>query len=69
MEQIVLQVSGMNCEACEQRIQKAVSRLEGVRSCSADHRSGEVQVVFEPSRTPEQAVHSCITQAGFTVSP
>lgn len=68
MEQIVLQVSGMNCEACEQRIQKAVTRLEGVRSCTADHKSGEVRVFADASRSPEQALRTCITQAGFEVS-
>jgi copper chaperone len=69
MEQITLQVKGIHCEGCEQRIEKMLTRLEGVRSCSADHRSGEVQVVFERSRTPEAAVRSRITQAGFEISP
>ena len=69
MEQITLQIKGMHCAGCEQRIEKALTRLEGVRSSRADHRSGEVEVVFEPSRTPEEALRSCITQAGFEVSP
>jgi len=68
MEQLVMQVSGMDCEACEQRIQKALARLEGVRSSVADHRSGEVRVVVDPRREPERAVRACITDAGFEVS-
>lgn len=65
---MILQVSGMNCESCARRIEKALTRLEGVRSCSADHRGGEVRVVFDASRTPEDAVRGCIRQAGFEVS-
>jgi copper chaperone CopZ len=68
MDQITLRVKGIHCEGCEQRIEKALTRLDGVRSCRADHRSGEVEVVFEASRTPEQAVRTCITHAGFEVS-
>lgn len=67
MEQIVMQVRGMDCGACEQRIQKALARLEGVRTSVAHHRSGEVRVIVDPHRTSEQAIHACITEAGFEV--
>lgn len=69
MEQFVMQVRGMDCGACDQRIQKALARLDGVRTSVADHRSGEVRVVVDPRRVSEQAVHACITEAGFEVLP
>ena len=68
MEQLVLQVSGMTCTACENRIQRALGRLEGVRQASADHQAGEVRVVVDPAKTPEEAVRACIVQAGYEVS-
>jgi len=68
MEQIVLQVDGMTCTACENRIQRALGKLEGVRQARADHRANEVRVVFDPAETPEE-VRACITQAGYEVSP
>lgn len=68
MEQLVLHVAGMGCTSCEQRIQKAIARLEGVRSSAADHRSGEVRVVFDPSRISPEAVRACIVHAGYDVS-
>lgn len=67
MEQLVLQVSGMGCTSCEQRIQKALGRLEGVRNSTADHRCGEVRVVVDPSRISPEAVRACIIQAGYEV--
>ena len=69
MEEIKLQVKGMSCSGCEQRIQKVLGRVEGVFRTVADHRAAEVRVMFDPNRTSEQAVRSCIEQAGYEVSP
>ncbi len=68
MEQVVLQISGMGCGGCAQRIQMALSRLGGVRNSSADHRSGEVRVVYDPSRTSSETVRACIVQSSYEVS-
>lgn len=69
MEQLELKVSGMTCTGCEQRIAKALSRLEGVVRSTANHETGQVRVVFDPARTSERAVRSTIEQAGYEVSP
>ena len=68
MQQIEFRVSGMSCRACEERIEKALARVEGVVRSAADHRAGQVWVVFDPTRTFEQAVRSRIEQAGYEVS-
>lgn len=69
MDQVQLRVSGMTCTACEQRIQKALSRVDGVVRSSADHQAGQVRVVFDAARTSERAVRATIEQAGYEVSP
>jgi copper chaperone CopZ len=69
MEQIELKVGGMSCSGCEQRIQKVLARCDGVVRSVADHKSGKVQVVFDPKKASEQAVRSCIERAGYEVSP
>ena len=69
MEQLVLQVNGMTCTACENRIQRALRKLEGVRKARADHKASEVRVVIDPTQTPEEAVRACITQAGYEIAP
>ncbi len=68
MEQVELRVTGMTCTGCEQAIQRAMARLDGVVRSVADHRAEQVRVVFDPRRTSEQAVRSCIEQAGYEVS-
>ena len=69
MEQVDLDVSGMSCGACEQRIEKALTRIDGVVQSAADHRAARVRVMFDPARTSEGAVRSCIERAGYSVAP
>ena len=68
MEQVELRVRGMSCTGCEQTIQRALARLDGVVRSVADHRAEQVRVVFDPRLTSEQAVRSCIERAGYEVS-
>lgn len=65
----MLQVEGMTCTGCEQRIGAALRRVDGVRDVSADHISGEVRVQFNPRRTDRDAVRERIALAGYTVHP
>jgi copper chaperone CopZ len=69
MEQVELKVSGMTCTGCEQRLAKALSRLEVVVRSTANHQTGRVRVVFDAVRTSERSVRSTIEQAGYEVSP
>jgi copper chaperone CopZ len=59
----------MTCGACEQRIEKALKRIDGVAQSAADHRAARVRVMFDPARTSERAVRSCIERAGYSVTP
>ena len=67
MEQLDLHVTGMTCTACEQRIQRALSQVEGVVRSAADHRAARVKVMFDPARTSAETVQSRIKQAGYQV--
>jgi Copper chaperone len=69
MEDLVLSVAGMSCESCERRIEAALGRLDGVRLARADHQRGEVRVVVDVVRTPEETVRATIAAAGFEVKP
>lgn len=69
MQQLELTVSGMTCTGCEQRIAKALARLEGVVRSTANHQTGQVRVVFDATRTSERAVRLTIERAGYEVSP
>lgn len=66
MDELVLTVTGMDCRSCEERIERSVGKLEGVRRVSADHATDRVTVVVDQASS-EAAVRSGITAAGFEV--
>lgn len=68
MKQLDLKVSGMSCSGCEQRIETTLARLEGVIRTTADHRTGEVNVVIDPKRSSEELVRASIERTGYEVS-
>ncbi len=67
-EQLLLQVGGMTCTGCESRVQKVLGRLDGVRSTTADHRAGEVRVLFDPEQTSPEAIGDAVTAAGYEIN-
>jgi copper chaperone CopZ len=66
MDELVLIVAGMDCRSCEERIERSVGKLEGVRRVTADHATDRVIVVVDQASS-EAAVRSGITAAGFEV--
>ena len=67
MEELVLTVTGMDCRACEERVERTVAKLVGVRQVCADHATNQVNVVVDSADT-EAAVRAGITAAGFEVT-
>ena len=49
-----MKVTGMMCEHCEARVEKALNGIDGVTSCKADHNANEVKV--ELSKEVDDAV-------------
>lgn len=68
MQSMALQVEGMSCGGCEQRLGAVLRRVEGVREVSAEHTSGRVQVGFGPELTDPGVLTERIEAAGFTVT-
>lgn len=66
-ERLVLVVQGMDCAGCGQRLAAAVQRVEGVRSASADHAAGVLEVALAPGAN-RGAVTARVAEAGYTVT-
>ena len=60
-----LEVEGMDCSGCANRLGTALGRLEGVVKADADHRAGRVAVRFDPERVSEDRIKERIRSAGF----
>ncbi len=68
MRTVQIAVTGMSCGGCEERLEAALSRVEGVRSVSADHQGGSVRVLFDPLRVDETDLTGQIVACGFEAS-
>lgn len=67
MKTLVLQVDGMTCTGCEQRIGTVLRRVEGVREVAADRTTGRVEVRVGPELTDPAVLAERITAAGYAV--
>lgn len=65
MKEIILNVEGMMCTGCENRIVNAVSTIEGVESVKANHETGKVTITAEEDKIEE--IKNKINDIGFTV--
>lgn len=64
MEQYI--VTGMSCAACQARVEKAVSRVPGVDSCSVSLLTNSMGVT---GSAPASAIIKAVEDAGYGASP
>jgi copper chaperone CopZ len=62
-----LQVQGMDCGGCAQRLRTALGRLDGVRAADPDHRAGRVAVRFDPGQIQAGDIAQRVRDVGFEV--
>ena len=67
MEQTTLQINGMSCGHCVSRVQKALSRLEGVHVDQVE--IGSARVTYEPERVSLRHIREAVEDAGYEVRP
>lgn len=63
MEDLTLQIDGMTCGHCVARVQKALSKLDGV-----DIRNvgvGSVEMSYDPSRVSPDKILEAVDAAGY----
>lgn len=66
VENIVLIVKGMTCGGCEQAVERALSRVEGVISARASLQDEQVAVAYDADRTDAGKLRRAIAAAGYT---
>jgi copper chaperone len=67
VEKATLHIEGMTCTGCEQRIGKALGRIEGVSTAAADYRTGVVAVRFDPKAIDRVRIERKIQEMGYCV--
>jgi copper chaperone len=67
VETLTLEVHGMTCGGCEQRVRDAVGALDGVATVTPEHIGDEVEVTYDAARLDAGRIAAAIADLGFTV--
>jgi len=66
MQEIKIEVEGMMCSGCENRIKNALQTIEGVEEVDANHNTGVVTIKTNQENIKSN-VKNKIEEIGFTV--
>lgn len=65
--ELTYKVSGMSCGACEGKVKKALTGIEGVTVNSVSAKDGVAAVAVDEAKVKPEQVQAAITGAGFKV--
>ena len=68
MKHETYQVTGMSCSACSSRVEKAVSKLEGIEKASVNLLTNSMQVAYDETILTSQAIIDAVVKAGYGAS-
>ena len=63
----ILKISGMTCENCENRVWRALDRMEDVAVMDISHRKGTAVIAYSAD-IPRENLEDVISQAGYTLT-
>lgn len=66
MKELILNVNGLSCVSCENRIQNSVKSIKGVKEVIADHTKATVTVIAR-KEIDETLILKKIQDIGFEV--
>lgn len=66
MKEIILNVEGMVCEGCENRVINALKTIKEVEEVKADHKEGKVYITLN-SEIQKDVLKEKIEDIGFEV--
>ncbi|WP_227935976.1 heavy metal translocating P-type ATPase [Alkalihalobacillus deserti] len=62
---MIFAIKGMTCASCVNRVEKKISKIEGVASVSVNLASNQAQVEVEDSSVTSEQITEAIEQAGY----
>ncbi|GAB4484363.1 MAG: copper ion binding protein [Thermodesulfovibrionales bacterium] len=65
MTRTTIEIDGMSCMHCAQRVKKAIEALAGITELNVE--VGKASVGFDETRTSQQEIEAAIAKAGYTV--
>ena len=65
LDTIQIGVTGMTCDHCSSRVEKALGGTPGVKTARVDRAAGRVTVVFDAAQTSPAALNAAILKSGY----
>lgn len=66
-KEVSLQIQGMTCAACANRIEKGLSKIDGVSSANVNYAVEKANVVFNAEETSVKAFEEKVEKLGYSV--
>ena len=63
--ELTVEDNAIHCEGCEGRIQTVLSKLPGVVKVAADHKTQQVSLTIDTTKTPLEEVKAKLEFAGY----
>lgn len=63
MERLSFEIEGMSCGHCVARVEKTLSKLDGVQVLKVD--VGSAEIGYDPERTPFHKIAQALDDAGY----
>lgn len=67
MKQATLNVSGMSCGSCVNKIESNLGRLNGIESVKVQLEDGTVVIAFDESLVDQEEIKGVIKDSGYEV--
>ncbi|MCR3922862.1 MAG: copper ion binding protein [Firmicutes bacterium] len=66
-DKLTLSISGMTCNHCKMRVEKALKTLEGVENVKVDVAAGRAEVEYDAAKLSGDELKTVVTEAGYDV--
>ncbi len=67
LKKIQVNIEGMSCEGCENTIESALAKLDGVYEAEALHKEGIATITFDSTKVDTQIISQTIDNLGYEV--
>ena len=67
-ERVDLEIEGMTCQSCVSRVQRALTRMDGVADATVNLATHRATVVYDPRTANLDALRTSVARAGYRVA-
>lgn len=64
-DKLALEVSGMKCGSCSDKVLAALKAIEGVNAAAVSHATGEAKIAYDATKVDAEKLIAAIKGVGF----